>query len=521
MEWRRIQPAHPKGIWLAMSGGGLRAALFHYGAIKRLYELDLLKDVTVISATSGGAPIAALIGLHGPLASGEIGKWEKFESTFLAAASRGLLGPTMWSLAAWVFLLFSTVAGLANLALSAWVGSSWMLSRIFWICFAACLSSALTTAVWMRWTTANSCQSTRSRETGRFAPSLKSIGQMYDGMSDRLRHGLNAILVQFDPSYVRWHFLNRLLFLDAVMGDLRLGPKIFICAADLNTGRELVFSEKLLGELSASGSPSLWRQYKVKVAPSDRPFTTILGEDIPVASAVAASSALPPFFTAVPIFVERRLAANCMDGGLIDNHALTITRQMARYADERHADALGRTFANSIGHVLALDASPPVKSHERFFWLRTSTLLRLGDILHNRQVQGVLEDLNNIQRLFNVSARAVGLRFKPDESCAFKNPEIAALAAQIRTHFDGFSPIECAALAYLGYYWANRWAASEYSDRRDRFAAVPMRGVENILPERFAPLPSESTEKKILAHLSYSHLRLGVWRRICRLFAGA
>ena len=66
LEGRRAQAGDPEGIWLAMSGGGLRAALFHFGAIKRLYELDLLEDVTVISATSGGAMIAALLGLLGP-----------------------------------------------------------------------------------------------------------------------------------------------------------------------------------------------------------------------------------------------------------------------------------------------------------------------------------------------------------------------------------------------------------------------------------------------------------------------
>ena len=521
MEGRRSRSSRPCGIWLALSGGGLRAALFHYGALKRLYELDLLEDVTVISATSGGALIAALVGLHGPLANGDAKRWEKFENAFLAAATEGLLGPTMWSLAAWIFLVLSTTAGLTNLALAAWLDSSPTLTRTFWISLAACAASALVTAVWMRYATTRLGRSTRSEEKRRFVPNFNVIGELYEGISDRLVQGVNALLLQFDPSYVRWHFLNQLLFSDAVMGDMKLGPKIFICAADLNSGRELVFSEKFMGELSASGSPRLWRQYKVEVASGERPFTTLLGEDIPAATAVAASSALPPFFTAVPIFADGRLVANCIDGGLIDNHALTITRQMAKYADEQHADALGRTFANSVGHVLALDASPPVKSHERFFWLRTSTFLRLGDVLHNRQVQGVLEDLDDIQRLFKVSARAVGLRFAPDDSCVFKNPEIARLAAQIRTHFDRFSPTECATLAYLGYYWADRWIATEYSDRKDSLAAVPMREVRNILPARFSPLPSELTESKILAHLRYSHIRLGVWRRICRVVAAA
>jgi predicted acylesterase/phospholipase RssA len=520
MEKHRTQsPAPPRGIWLAMSGGGLRAALFHYGALKRLYELDLLEDVTVISATSGGALIAALIGLHGPLTNGDLEKWENFENRFLSAATLGLLGPTMWSLTAWVFLLLSATAGLANLALSLWINNSPTLTTIFWVCFAACATSMMVTATWMHCATTRSSQSDHFGETRRLAPSFQTIKEIYGGIGERIRHWLNAVLLQLDPSYVRWHFLNHLLFRNAVMGDLNFGQKIFICAADLNSGRELVFSEKLLGELSASGSPRLWRQHMVEVRTGERPFKTILGENIAVATAVAASSALPPFLTAVPIFVDGRLVANCIDGGVIDNHALIIARQMAKYADEQSVDALGRTFANSVGHVLALDASSPIESYERFFWLRTSTLLRLGDVLHNRQIQGVLEDLDDIQRLFNVSAHAVGLRIGPDESCAFKNPLIVSRAARIRTHFDRFSLIECSVLAYLGYYWANRWATKEYSERKDRLVEVPMRGIQNVMPARFAPSPDELTERKILTHLHYSHLRVGIWRHICRFFA--
>ena len=164
---------------------------------------------------------------------------------------------------------------------------------------------------------------------------------------------------------------------------------------------------------------------------------------------------------------------------------------------------------------MALDASSPVKSYERFFWLRVSTLFRLEDVLHNRQVQGVLEDLDDIQRLFNVSAHAVGLRIDPDKSCTLQ--KVAGLAARIRTHFDRFSAIECAVLAYLGYYWANRWVESEYSNRKDLVAAVPMVSIDKILPEPIAPGRAELTEEKILAHLRYSHLRVSLWRH-CAVF---
>ena len=44
-------------IWLSLSGGGLRAAIFHFGCLERLHELGLLPHVYAISATSGGAII--------------------------------------------------------------------------------------------------------------------------------------------------------------------------------------------------------------------------------------------------------------------------------------------------------------------------------------------------------------------------------------------------------------------------------------------------------------------------------
>ena len=44
---------------LALSGGGLRASLFHIGVLGRLAELDLLRRVDVISTVSGGSIIGA------------------------------------------------------------------------------------------------------------------------------------------------------------------------------------------------------------------------------------------------------------------------------------------------------------------------------------------------------------------------------------------------------------------------------------------------------------------------------
>jgi hypothetical protein len=47
-----------RDIALALSGGGYRAALFHLGVLKELFELNLLDRIAVISSVSGGSIVA-------------------------------------------------------------------------------------------------------------------------------------------------------------------------------------------------------------------------------------------------------------------------------------------------------------------------------------------------------------------------------------------------------------------------------------------------------------------------------
>lgn len=55
--------ARPR-LGLALSGGGFRASFFHLGVLRRLAELDLLRDVSVLSTVSGGSIVAAHYYLH-------------------------------------------------------------------------------------------------------------------------------------------------------------------------------------------------------------------------------------------------------------------------------------------------------------------------------------------------------------------------------------------------------------------------------------------------------------------------
>ena len=48
-------------IGLALSGGGMRATLFHLGILKWLAEMELLENIKHVSTVSGGSICAGLV----------------------------------------------------------------------------------------------------------------------------------------------------------------------------------------------------------------------------------------------------------------------------------------------------------------------------------------------------------------------------------------------------------------------------------------------------------------------------
>ncbi|MDH2385480.1 patatin-like phospholipase family protein [Bradyrhizobium sp. CER78] len=57
-----LEPAASSGrIGLALSGGGIRAAVFHLGVLRQLASRDLLEKVSALSTVSGGSLVAAAI----------------------------------------------------------------------------------------------------------------------------------------------------------------------------------------------------------------------------------------------------------------------------------------------------------------------------------------------------------------------------------------------------------------------------------------------------------------------------
>lgn len=63
LETEDATKAPEEGVALCLSGGGYRAMLFHTGALWRLYEAGLLRDIKRISSVSGGSIAAGVLAL--------------------------------------------------------------------------------------------------------------------------------------------------------------------------------------------------------------------------------------------------------------------------------------------------------------------------------------------------------------------------------------------------------------------------------------------------------------------------
>ena len=84
--------AERHGVGLSLSGGGFRASLFHLGALRRLNELDVLRQVDTISSVSGGSIMNAFLATALPLPlKGPVADWEStISKPFRAFCSRNI-----------------------------------------------------------------------------------------------------------------------------------------------------------------------------------------------------------------------------------------------------------------------------------------------------------------------------------------------------------------------------------------------------------------------------------------------
>jgi hypothetical protein len=255
------------------------------------------------------------------------------------------------------------------------------------------------------------------------------------------------------------------------------------------------------------------------------PLASYPTRDLPLAVAVAASSAYPPFFGPVSVSDEQGLFGIFADGGVIDNAALNFAIEGVLHLSERrnrYSDSLEsvwgkwgyarlRPFTNVITHLLVADAGAVTRPYLRRWYWTMRILRRIVGIMFDRQRHDVMNSLLVIEELGGIHSSVLSLEAGYPVSYELDPDRFIGILARVRTHFDRFTDIEVACISYSGYCWADYWVKETFRERHA--AASPARGFGDFLP---GYNPKKHTQSELLRHLRASHLRFSLFRQIKR-----
>jgi predicted acylesterase/phospholipase RssA len=331
-------------IGLALSGGGFRATLFHLGVIRFLLTSGGLKQVTQISAVSGGSILAAHLVLN----------WEKYigTSSFQHAAKE---------------IIDFVQTDIRGLVIRRWL-------------LACCL----------------------------VLPQLFRTKKWNLG---------NLLQAQYEK-----------LFASARIRQLRgTGrPKVAFNCASLSVGTPCYFNESGFG----------WH--------ADEMDRVLAAPEMPVAFAVAASSAFPPLFPPLRITNETLVCAvnqfpqshYLTDGGVYDNLGIELLFR-------------GKEGGREFDLIVVSDAEGNFDSDfDARYAFPVSRNVRASDLLMSRisalQI-GALRETTSVVRI------GIKGEIEDVDDPSLLSPEAQRSLVNVRTDLDEFSPTEVTALIAHGY----------------------------------------------------------------------
>lgn len=354
----------PQPLGLALSGGGFRAMLFHLGAIIRLNELRLLKQLDEIAGVSGGAIVAGRLAAVWPDLRFRVG-----------------VATNLWELLAAPLLDF---AG----------------RRID--------VSAATRAL---------------------VPGVSAAGRVEAAYRESI---VGA----------------------TTLGDLPERPAFRFLAVHLASGAPWVFD---------------------RGGASSRPIGRLSDTRIPLARAMAASSAYPPFLAPLvlhldaerlefPLLVEPR--AVLADGGVYDNLGL-----------EPIWDRCRTILSSDAGGVL------PTLSRASGFWLRQliRTMAIHADQSRSLRRHAAVEAFRSGQKAGTLWRTDADLSTYPAQPAFAVHPSWPRYLAAIRTRLDRFSVLERCHLVNWGYLVADVALRSHVIDARPA-RQLPFPRLSFVLP---------------------------------------
>ena len=372
---------------LALSGGGLRASLFHIGVLGRLAELDLLRCVDVISTVSGGS----IIGAYYYLKLKELLEGRR--------ADRSPPSPEAYI----------------------------RLVREIEIEFLQAVQKNLRMRAFLDW-----------RKNARmFRESYSSTDRMAELYTELLYapvQGATGLLLKDLP-------IHPAVF-PAPAGELPAKiPILILNATALNTGNLWQFTGAFVGEETsgyyrpASQMPVMPKLYfdSPELTPPQRRIL----DGLTLGQAVAASCCVPGLFEPLGLSglyqsdTGEDIVVRLVDGGVFDNQGLVSL------------------FAAGCAQVICSDASDLLKHAPDPSTGLINVAMRANEIMMDRIRNKILDDLfarpPQTHAFFHLGA-AVSLQTFPTDA-----PQLLYALSHIRTDLDSFTDQEADALMYYGY----------------------------------------------------------------------
>jgi predicted acylesterase/phospholipase RssA len=453
---------------VALSGGGFRASFFHIGLLARLAELDVLRDVDVLSCVSGGSILGAQYYLEVRQLLQQKADAEITRADYIAIVHR---------------LERDFLAGVQkNLRI-----------RLF--------------AAWTKnlWTIASRSY-TRTDYLGELVDT-RLYGRVAGGQGGRPRLGQIFITPkdgpsEFNPNIDNWRRSAKV-------------PILLLNATTLNTGHNWQFAvswmgEPPLGTASPVDSNEILGRMYYREAP--------LGyREVPLGRAVAASACVPMLFDPVELrgLYPDRLV-RLVDGGVHDNQGVAgLLEQECTVM--LVSDASGQTNAEDRPSAEILGAGHRTNNilmaRVREAQLRELLLRRRSEALRGLVFLHLKKDLD---------VEPVDWTDCPDPSAPSSRPAVLTSygipktvqrrLAGLRTDLDSFSQAEAYALMLSGY----RMAANEIERRGPGWAEVapPEKWDFLAIDDIVTAAPGRELEHAKLLRLLTVGAKLGfkVWR---------
>jgi predicted acylesterase/phospholipase RssA len=391
-------------IGLAFSGGGFRASLFHIGVLAKLAELDLLRDVEVISCVSGGSVIGAFyyLALKNLLESGKTTHADYLqlvhdvETKFLAGVQKNVR----------TRIALSPVGGF-KMAVKSGYSRSDVISELY-----------------------------QKHFYDHTAANGNAAAQF---MSDLTIQPKAFVGAGFNPKYDNWRLSAKV-------------PMLVLNATTMNTGHNWQFTATWMGESPQAISDTIdaiprYRRMYYSEAPKTH-------QQIPIGRAVGASACVPGLFEPIALrelFPERTV--RLVDGGVHDNQGLSsLLEQNCRVI--LISDASGqfqeqKTPGGSVGDSLS-NSNSVLQARVREAQFDQLSALRRAGAIQGAMFIHLTKDLD-AEPVSWVGAPPLPA-ITPSKVTSYGiDRDIQRKLAAVRTDLDSFSDAEAYALMTSGY----------------------------------------------------------------------